>query len=313
MDGRSLLFLIGPPETALTRDPLGRRAAVATSPAPRDVEDQKRMSFWEHLEELRNRLKVVVAVVVVLFALFLVTAVGSVTIGTTQVPMLLPALGPGQQNIASQFFFAVKGFLVPDTVGGYVVNFTFKSPWDGYIVLFECALFLAAIIGSPVIVYELGQFIGPALKPSEKRLIRRVTTPVLFLFLAGVGLCFVVVLPFTIVLMYQVQIALGATSLFLFADDFIGFVLLFSLAFGLAFQLPVLMYGLSWLGIATSDFWKRYWRIAAVGIFVFGAIITPDGSGVTMMLVALPMLVPYGAGYLASRRLERRRIRAKSS
>src|SRR2546422_718999 len=94
-----------------------------------------------------------------------------------------------------------------------------------------------------VIVYELGQFIGPALKPSEKRLILRITVPVVLLFLSGVALCFIVVLPFTFNLLYSVQTVLGANFLVLYGDDFIDFVLLFTLAFGLAFQLPVLMYG----------------------------------------------------------------------
>src|SRR5207244_1752051 len=133
-------------------------------------------------------------------------------------------------------------------------------------------------------------FIGPALQPSEERLILRITVPLGALFLSGVALCFIVVLPFTFNLLYSVQTVLGANFLVLYGDDFIDFVLLFTLAFGLAFQLPVLMYGLSALGIVRSDFWKQYWRFAAIAIFLFGAIITPDGSGITMFLVALPEL-----------------------
>src|SRR5207249_710587 len=154
----------------------------------------------------------------------------------------------------------------------------------------QVAFFLAVVTGSPVIVYELGQFIGPALKPSERRLVVRITVPVLLLFLSGVLLCFIVVLPFTFNLLFSVQNLLGANLLILYGDSFIDFVLLFTVAFGLAFQLPVLMYGLSALGIVSSEFWKKYWRFAAIAIFLFGAIITPDGSGITMFLVALPML-----------------------
>jgi sec-independent protein translocase protein TatC len=136
--------------------------------------------------------------------------------------------------------------------------------------------------------------------------------PILLLFFAGVLLCLVVVLPFTFSLLYTYQTALGANLLLLFADDFISFVLLFMLAFGLAFELPVLMYGLTALGIISSEFWKKNWRFAAIAIFVFGAIITPDGSGITMFLVALPMLALYVLGYAASVRLERRRERTKA-
>jgi len=271
------------------------------------------MSFFEHLEELRQRLKAVMIVVILLFALFLTTGVGTVTIAGTQVPMLVPALGPGSNNVATQFFFGMKSYLVPDRVNGIPLNFSFAPPWDAYVVMFKVALFLAVVAASPFIAYEIGQFVGPALKPSERRLIFRVTLPVLALFLSGVTLCFVVVLPFTFNLLYSVQTALGANFLILYGSDFIDFVIWFTLAFGLAFELPILMYGLSYLGIVRADFWKKYWRYATIGIFLFGAIITPDGSGVTMMLVSIPMLALYVIGYAATALREGRIARTKSS
>jgi len=133
------------------------------------------------------------------------------------------------------------------------------------------------------------------------------------LFLSGVTLCFVVVLPFTFNLLYSVQTSLGANFLILYGNDFIDFVIWFTLAFGLAFELPILMYGLSYLGIVRSDFWKKYWRFATIAIFLFGAIITPDGSGVTMMLVSIPMLALYVIGYAATALRERRVVPTKSS
>jgi sec-independent protein translocase protein TatC len=252
------------------------------------------------------------AAVLVFFVLFVTTAGAFVDIGSARIPMLVPALGPRETPIANQFFLWLKGFLVPAQIDGQTVSFTFRAPWDGVVVQLKTALFLALIVTSPLTAYEVGRFVGPALKPSERRLLFRVTMPILVLFLAGVLLCLVVVLPFTFSLLYTYQTALGANLLLLFADDFISFVLLFMLAFGLAFELPVLMYGLTALGIISSEFWKKNWRFAAIAIFVFGAIITPDGSGITMFLVALPMLALYVLGYAASVRLERRRERTKA-
>ncbi len=287
--------------------------AVAKVASGVDRESERRMSFFEHLEELRQRLKVVIAVVLVFFVLFLTTAVGAVDLGSTKIPMLVPALGPGESPVANQFFLWIKSYLVPAKVGGQTVEFTFRAPWDGVVVQVKTAFFLALLFASPVVAYEIGGFVGPALKPSEKRLIFRVTLPILVLFLSGVLLCFVVVLPFTFSLLYTYQTTLGANLLLLFADDFISFVLLFLIAFGLAFELPVLMYGLSYLGIVSANFWKKYWRFATIGIFLFGAIITPDGSGVTMMLVSIPMLVLYVIGYGFATRLEKLRGRTKTS
>src|SRR2546427_173649 len=195
--------------------------AVAKVASEEDRPSERRMTFFEHIEELRQRLKVIVIVVVVLFALFLTTGIGSVTVSGTQIPMLVPALGPTSPNVATQFVVAMKNYLVPERVGGIPLNFSFAPPWDAYVVMFK-------------------------------------------------------------------------------------------VAFGLAFQLPVLMYGLSALGIVRSDFWKKYWRFAAIAIFLFGAIITPDGSGITMFLVALPMLALYVVGYGAAVRVEHARARAKT-
>ncbi len=271
------------------------------------------MSFWNHIEELRHRLKVVLLIVIVFFTLFLTTELGSVTMGSARIPMLVPALGAAQENVATQFFLWIKNSLVPTKVGNITISFAFQNPWDAYIVMFKIAFFLAVVVSSPVIAYQVWGFIGPALRPSERRLIFRIVAPVAGLFLAGVILCFVVVLPFTIGLLFSAQNIMGANLFLFFGDSFIDFVLLFSIAFGLSFQLPVVMYGLSAIGIVGADFWKKYWRFAVLGIFFFGALITPDGSGITMMLVSLPMLALYILGYVAARRVDRRRMRAKSS
>ncbi len=297
MDGRS----------KTRRLPSASGKLVASEGAAEDAPDQSRMTFWEHLDELRRRLKVTFVLVLVLFVLFLTLGIGTVTIGSATVPMLVPALGPTSNNLAAQFFLALKAYLVPNQVAGLPLNFGYLQPWDGYVVMFKAAIFLAIVFASPSIAYEAAQFLSPALRPSEKRLIARVTVPIVVLFLAGVTLCLLVVLPFTFDLLFSVQNLRGADFLILYGENFVDFALLFSLAFGIAFELPVLMYGLSAVGIVSAGFWARHWRLATVAIFVFGALITPDGSGVTMMFVALPMLVLYVLGYIFARRSGRGR------
>jgi sec-independent protein translocase protein TatC len=294
-------------EKAISLVLLDAMKAVATLAPGGDRPNERRMTFFQHLEELRQRLRIVLAVALVFFTLFLTVGAGTIVVSSTRIPMLVPAIGPRESPLASQFFVALKSFLVPAQVEGQPVEFQFRAPWDGIVVQIKAALFLAVLFSAPLTAYEVGRFVGPALKPSERRLIFRVTLPILLLFLAGVLLCFVVVLPFTFRLLFTYQTTLGATRLILFADDFISFVLLFMIAFGLSFELPVLMYGLSTIGIVPSSFWKKNWRIATIAIFVFGALITPDASGITMMFVALPMLGLYVLGYAASVRVERRR------
>lgn len=260
------------------------------------------MSFFEHLEELRRRLRVVVAFLLLFFLLFIVFDFDLVDVGGVPVPVPVPAfLQPEGTNFADRVFLSLVDYYKPPDV-----NLTQLHPWDGVVVEIKVAFFLALIATSPVSAYEFAKFLGPALKPSEKRLIIRVAAPVLALFLSGVTVAHVFVLPFTFDFLYSVARRLGADFLLLFIDDFVSFVLAFLVLFGLSFEMPVIMYGLSSIGLVDSGFWKRNWRFAAIAIFFFAAVITPDASGVTMMIVSLPMLVLYVVGYVAVVQRERR-------
>ena len=258
------------------------------------------MSFWEHIEELRRRFKVVIVLVLILFVLFMTFGIGSVTLGGTRIPMLTPAVGT--DPVSTQSFRMLADFLVPSWV-----NLSTAHPWDGVMVQVEMALFLACIVASPVIAWESLQFIGPALKPSEKRLLRRIIAPVSVLFFAGVALDLLILLPFTFNFLYQAQRGLGVKLYQLFIGDFVSFVVIHVLAFGAAFELPVIMYGLTSVGIARGSTWTRHWRIVIVVIWFVAGMITPDPSGVTMIIVGLILTGLYLLGVVASRRAEARR------
>ncbi|MEK6851882.1 MAG: twin-arginine translocase subunit TatC, partial [Candidatus Thermoplasmatota archaeon] len=212
------------------------------------------------------------------------------------------------QPLASQFFNMTLNFLKPAFVVSTVLN-----PADAFIVQFKTAFFLALLVGMPVVAYQMGMFIAPGLRPREKRTILKLLGPSMVLFALGVLIAFFVVLPFTFDFLYQVAVNLGVDQPMLHIDQFLDFVLLFMLGFGLAFQVPVVMYALTAVGLVRAATWKKYWRIAIIAIFGFGAIITPDGSGVTMILVSGPMSALYVAGYAACVLHERRRTRRGSA
>jgi len=264
------------------------------------------MTFFEHLEELRRRLKVAVGVFIVAFVFMLTFSIQPTSLGQTAIWLPVPTADQGQ-TIPAQFIVLLNHSLVQGSAVLVVL-----TPWEAVIAQLKVGMFLAAVITSPVTTYEFWRFIAPGLKPRERRLVFRIATPVVSLFLLGVLVSLLVVLPFTFPFLYAFARAFGAQP-FLRFEDFLDFVLMFSLAFGLSFELPVVMYGLSYLGIVQPEFWKRNWRYAAIAIFIFGAVITPDGSGVTMMLVAMPMLALYVAGYIAVARRAKKIARTKSS
>lgn len=137
---------------------------------------------------------------------------------------------------------------------------------------------------------------------SRIRLIKAIL-PMFLLFIFGVVFSYILVIPFTLNLLYKYGESVGAET-FLTVNDFITFVLQFILGFGIAFQLPVLMYVLSLSGLTDSKFWQKNFRYAIIIITIFGAIITPDGSGVTMWFIALPMIALYAVGIVMIRRKE---------
>jgi len=100
---------------------------------------------------------------------------------------------------------------------------------------------------------------------------------------------------------------------FLNIMDFVTFVLQFLLAFGLSFQLPLVMYAISASGAVDAYFWRKNIRYAIVAIVIFGAVITPDGSGVTMWFIAGPMIALYTIGMIFIERKERKKNRTFKS
>jgi sec-independent protein translocase protein TatC len=123
----------------------------------------------------------------------------------------------------------------------------------------------------------------------------------------GMAFSYIIVIPFTLTFLYNYGEAIGVET-FLNINSFVSFVFQFLLGFGVAFELPVIMYAISLTGIVDSEFWKNNFRYAIIILIIFGAVITPDGSGITMWVIALPMISIYIIGMLAIRRREKKTL-----
>ena len=161
----------------------------------------------------------------------------------------------------------------------------------------------------PIIVREISGFISPAISTKTKIGVLNVFLPAVGLFAAGILFSYFLVIPFVLDFLYQYGEAIGVLPL-INVNDFISFVMQFFLGFGIAFQLPILMYAIALTGAMSPRFWRNNVRYAAIILVVFGAVITPDGSGVTMWFVAGPMIGLYLVGMLV---VERRAAKAKTN
>lgn len=254
----------------------------------------------QHIEELRTRLIRIIATLLGIFLFCLLFRLKSFIFYEYKLYYPFPAIDNIYNNISAQVFRKVK----MDLVGNLKLEIIYTQIATPVIVQIQIALVLAIILGMPMIIYQLGKFISPALYEKEKKLILKITIPATILFILGCLFSYFFLTPFTINFLYGYGEALGISP-YLTVDEFISFVLLFVLAFGFIFEMPIIMAGLTSLGIVKSNTYLEYWRYAIVGIIIFSAVITPDGSGITMLIVAFPMSVLYFGGYAVSYFIER--------
>ena len=215
-------------------------------------------------------------------------------LGTT-VPFAYPWPSPFY-NVTAQVFRAMAGYLLPPGVQLLNVGIA-----DSIVAQMEIGMLLAVIVGMPWIVHEAAAFLMPALRSNERALLRGVGVPATVLFGLGFTVGLFVLTPFTYRLLFFYVSAMGLAPV-LGVQSFVTFTLLYSLAFGVVFELPVFVYALTRLGVVKAAAWRKHWRGAVLGALIFGMVVTPDNSGITMLLIATPMIGLYlGGAYFASR------------
>ncbi|WP_052667521.1 twin-arginine translocase subunit TatC [Nitriliruptor alkaliphilus] len=244
------------------------------------------MSLLEHLVELRSRLS----------RAALALVVGTI-VGYLVFPMVLEVL--------LEPFCRSQAVLDPS---GGECNLVAIRPMEPFSVRMKTSVVMGLFVGGPVIFYQLWRFITPGLTRKERRL--ALPFVVLSQIMFAVGMVFAYV-----VIPQGLRILLGMAGdrvdIFLTLDEYISFFLTTSVAFGLVFELPLVLIFLSLVGVITAASLRRARPYAMVAIVVAAAIITPTTDAITLMLMAGPMALFYemsiGAAWLIERRRRRRR------
>lgn len=241
--------------------------------APIGEEDESpgegRMTFLEHLDELRKRIThAVVGLLVGFIASF-------------------------------AFYERIRDFIYQKLAGQIPGGkFIFTEPTEGFFLLMKMCALAGVLIGSPYIMLQVWLFIAPGLYAKEKKFAIPFVLSSSILFVAGAAFSHYVVFP-------------AAWAFFAsFSNEYIeftpridpvfGLYVRLVIALGLTFQLPVLIFVLSRLGIVTPKFLIRNFKYAVLLMVVAAAIITPDGNPITQLLVAGPMVGLYGLGIAAA-------------
>jgi sec-independent protein translocase protein TatC len=241
--------------------------AIPKLPDPSEPDEFEEMTLLEHMEELRDRIvKSVIAIGIAFIAgIFLA--------------------GPLLRRLQVE--------------ANATTGFDVVSPTDPITLYFKIALYIAIGIALPVLLWQVIGFLVPGLTRKEKRLLYLSLPFVVALFLLGVAYAFFFAAPRALVFLssFMPDIYEWTPE----GNAVITFFLTLMLGLGLAFQLPVVMFILAKLGVASAQKMRDLRKYAVLVLLILSAIITPSTDPFNMMIVAVPLLLLYEAGILIAR------------
>ncbi len=236
--------------------------------------NEKEMSFLEHLEELRWRLiKSIIAIFVgAIAAFFFSDLILELLLRPFKLAVQMQAEAGGNHE------------------GANAARLIFLAPTEGFMVRIKLAIFAGLFIALPFVLYQLWKFVAPGLLEHEKKHIPRIVAFSTFFFFLGAYFCYAVVIRYGLnfLLGYQSEELVAQISI----KEYLRFVTLLILMFGIVFEMPVLTYFLTRMGIVTPEFMRQKRRYSIVIIFVLAAIITPPDP-FTQLMLAMPLIILY--------------------
>ncbi len=237
----------------------------------------KEMSFFEHLEELRWRIvRMLIGIVLgtIICWIFIDFLIDGVLL--RPVTHLNATLTGSQQPIHLQNL----------------------KPFGQLFVYMEVAIVGGVLLSLPNLLYQLWAFIAPGLMPKERKYVRSIVFFSTFCFIAGVVFAYFVMLPAAL----QFFSGFGSTTIQnnIAINEYMSFVISVLLAAGVVFELPMVSWFLSKIGILRPEFMRRYRRHSIVVIFLLAAALTPGTDPVSQILLAIPLVVLYEISILVS-------------
>lgn len=255
---------------------------------PLEDPEDFRLTLVEHLEELRTRIIRMIAILAVCW------------IVSWQVTKPLYGLMTERMTKA----------ILPVLPKGTTYTEAFFHAPDAFLIKLKLSFFIGLIPAFPLLLLQLWGFIEPALKPAERRAVSSVAPFSLVLFAIGAGFSWWI-MPEAMRWFATYVMEFPGTVVMQEAGTLAFFVLKMMLAFGIAFQLPLVVYIMGALGILKAESLLHYWRHAATAIFIISMIITPSNDPATMLMMAVPLVVLFIVSVYAVKFNERRKNKAK--
>lgn len=244
-------------------------------------DEQKEMSFFDHLEELRKR------IIWSLIAIILCCIAAGFTVD-----------------------FVIEDLLLHYAkIAGYdeIIN---RLPFGQPFLYFKVIIISGIILASPFILFQLWKFIQPGLYPKERRWVRIVTFFTSLCFFCGVAFSYLLMLPS--MLSFGASFGTEQIKNYLDVNDFFGFIITIILVSGLVFELPMISFVLAKVGILTSSFMRKYRRHSIVVILILAAVLTPTPDPISQLIFAAPLFILYEISIWITKLSEKKRINTNS-
>lgn len=262
-------------------------------------EEEEGMSFLDHLEILRwHLIRIVIALLIFGVLAFVFKGFVFDTV------VLAPAFNTFvtyQAFCDLSHFMGMGDKLCFGDLNFELINLTMAGQFSMHIIV---SIVAGIIVAFPYILYELWRFIKPALKKSEKNYARGIVFWGSLLFMSGVAFGYYVITPMSVQFLggYRVsEMVNNQISL----KSYISTVTTITLACGLIFQLPIVVYFLSKVGLVTPHLMKTYRRHAIIAVLILSAVITPPDIS-SQVLVSIPLIILYEVSILISRAVVRK-------
>ena len=247
------------------------------------LQNEEELSFWDHLEVLRWSL-VRIAGVLAVITVFTFMAM----------PYIFDQyiLAPTTSNFfVYQWLESVSGGILnfADDFAVQIININVASQFFTHI---STSISLAFVLTVPYVIYEIWKFIRPALFDHEVKHVRFAFLGGTVMFYLGCLVAYLLVFPFCFRFLTEYELS-AAIQNQIDLSSYIGNFVMLIMVMGIVFEMPLLAWVLSCLGLITRSFLRQYKTYAVVGLMALSAVITPSGDPFTMMLVAVPLYLLY--------------------
>jgi sec-independent protein translocase protein TatC len=233
--------------------------------------EEERMTFIEHLEELRKRILWSLAVVFVCFV--------------------------ATYNFSKKIFDFLMKPVIRSLPKGSTLIFT--KPAEGFTTYLKVALFAALGLALPFILYQAWRFVAPALYKHEKRVAIPFTFFGVIFFVLGASFCYFFAAPPAFKFLLS-EYSSEYVKAFPTIGDALSFLMIFIFAFGLVFEFPLIVFILARLGIVNAEMLRRKRKFAILINSILAAVISPSPDVLSMMLMLVPLLIFYELGVIVA-------------